>query len=213
MSGDADTSVCFASENVSGDTGETLAETLESDPCLRISLVFDLTKGNACPDQPVGCVATSRHERMVTMSALKGIPMSISPELLEVLARMGHGDHIVLADGNFPGESQGADYVIRVDGMGVPALLKDLLKLMPVDTGESSAYVMAVPKGQPEPPIWAKYREIINKAEKRDVKLVELDRFAFYDFTKEKAFAIVMTGETALYANLILVKGVVAPKK
>jgi len=147
------------------------------------------------------------------MSALKGIPMSISPELLEVLARMGHGDHIVLADGNFPGENQGAEYVIRMDGMGVPQLLKDLLKLMPVDTAEKSAYVMAVPKGQPEPPIWAKYRDILRKAEKREVKLVELERFQFYEFTKQNAFAIVMTGETALYANLILVKGVVAPKK
>jgi L-fucose mutarotase len=146
------------------------------------------------------------------MSALKGIPMSISPELLEVLSRMGHGDHIVIADGNFPGENQGAEYVIRADGMGVPALLKDMLKLMPVDTAEESAFVMAVPKGQPEPPIWAKYREIINKAEKRDVKLVELERFEFYDFTKKNAYAIIMTGETALYANLILVKGVVAPK-
>ena len=147
------------------------------------------------------------------MSALKRIPMTISPELLEVLARMGHGDHIVLADGNFPGENQGAEYVIRMDSIGVPALLRDILKLMPVDTAEKSAYVMAVPKGQPEPPIWQKYRDIINRAEKREVKLVELERFGFYEFTKRNAFAIVMTGETALYANLILVKGVVAPRR
>jgi len=147
------------------------------------------------------------------MSALKGIPMSISPELLEVLGRMGHGDHIVLADGNFPGESQGADYVIRADGMGVPDLLRDLLQLLPVDTGGRSAYVMAVPEGTAEPPIWAKYREILRKAESRDIELIELERFEFYEFTKRNAYAIVMTGETALYANLILVKGVVAPKK
>ncbi len=146
------------------------------------------------------------------MSALKGIPMSISPELLEVLARMGHGDHIVLADGNFPGENQGADYVIRMDGVGVPELLEDILKLMPVDTADKSAYVMAVPKGDPEPPIWDKYRKILKKAEGRDVKLAELERFEFYDFTKANAFAVVMTGETALYANLILVKGVVSSK-
>jgi L-fucose mutarotase len=145
------------------------------------------------------------------MSALKGVPMSISPELLEVLARMGHGDHIVIADGNFPGENQGADYVIRADGMNVPDLLSDLLKLMPVDKEEKSAYVMAVPEGDPEPPIWATYREILNDAEGREVKLTELERFSFYDFTKMNAYAVIMTGETALYANLILVKGVVAP--
>ena len=145
------------------------------------------------------------------MSALKGVPMSISPELLEVLARMGHGDHIVLADGNFPGENQGADYVVRADGMGVPDLLRDMLKLMPVDVSDEAAYVMAVPEGDPEPPIWAEYRRILDDAEGRRIELVELERFAFYDFTKQKAFAVVMTGETALYANLILVKGVVAP--
>ncbi len=145
------------------------------------------------------------------MSALKGVPMSISPELLEVLARMGHGDHIVIADGNFPGENQGADYVVRVDGMGVPDLLRDLLKLMPVDTADESAFVMAVPEGDPEPPIWSKYRTELEESEGRPVELVEVERFAFYDFTKENAFAVVMTGETAIYANLILVKGVVAP--
>lgn len=146
------------------------------------------------------------------MSALKGVPMSISPELLEVLARMGHGDHIVIADGNFPGENQGADYIVRADGMEVPDLLRDMLALMPVDYAEKSAYVMAVPPGDPEPPIWAEYRKILNEAEGREVKLVELERFEFYDFTKQNAFAVVMTGETALYANLILVKGVVAPE-
>ena len=145
------------------------------------------------------------------MSALKGVPMSISPDLLEVLARMGHGDHIVIADGNFPGENQGADYVIRMDGMGVSDLLRDLLQLMPVDTADESAFVMAVPEGDSEPPIWAEYRTILAEAEEREPKLVEVERFEFYDFTKSKAFAIVMTGETALYANLILVKGVVAP--
>ncbi len=145
------------------------------------------------------------------MSALKGVPMTLTPEILEVLARMGHGDHIVIADGNFPGESQGADYVVRMDGMGVPELLRDMLKLMPVDLGDEAAYVMAVPEGDPEPPIWSEYREILKEAEGRDVQLVELERFSFYDFTKEKAFAVVTTGETALYANLILVKGVVAP--
>ena len=146
------------------------------------------------------------------MSALKGIPMSLTPELLEVLARMGHGDHIVIADGNFPGENQGSEYVVRMDGMSVPDLLRDMLELMPVDTAEASAFVMGVPEGDPEPPIWSEYRKIIANSEKRDVKLVELERFEFYDFTKENAYCVVMTGETALYANLILVKGVVAPK-
>jgi L-fucose mutarotase len=152
-----------------------------------------------------------RKQRKVSMSALKGVPMSISPELLEVLARMGHGDHIVLADGNFPGENQGADYVIRADGMGVPDLLRDILRLMPVDTADESAFVMAVPEGDPEPPVWSEYRRILSEGEGRDVELIEVERFAFYDFTKQKAFAVVMTGETALYANLILVKGVVTP--
>ncbi len=146
------------------------------------------------------------------MSALKGVPMSLSPELLYILANMGHGDNLVIADGNFPAENQGAEHVVRMDGMGVPDLLRDMLTLFPIDYGEIQAAVMTPGPDQPEPPIFTDYRRVLKEGEGREVPLTLLGRFEFYDYTKENAYAIIATGETAIYANLILVKGVIAPE-
>ena len=138
---------------------------------------------------------------------LKGIPSIISPELLKVLMEMGHGDEIVLADGNFPGASH-ADILIRCDGHGVPELLESILTLFPLDTYQKPAYVMEVVKGDDvKTPIWDNYREIIRPYSDEDLE--EIERFTFYERAK-KAYAVVMTSEKALYANLILKKGVVA---
>ena len=137
---------------------------------------------------------------------LIGIPKILSPELLKVLMEMGHGDEIVIGDGNFPGASVN-DRCLRCDGHNVPELLEAILKLFPLDTYQKPAYIMAKPPGDTvETPIWDKYAEIIKPY--TDEKLVQIERFEFYERAK-KAYAVVMTGESALYANIILKKGVV----
>lgn len=143
---------------------------------------------------------------------LKGIPKILSPELLKVLAEMGHGDRIVVADGNFPAESIGKDsIVIRCDGHGVPELLDAILQLFPLDTYvEHPVELMEVmPGDNVETPIWDTYKEIIRKRDERgDAVVGTVERFAFYEEAK-KAYAIIATGEQAIYANILLQKGVV----
>ena len=137
---------------------------------------------------------------------LKGIPSIISPELLKVMMEMGHGDELVIGDGNFPGASINAR-CIRSDGHGVPELLSAVLKLFPLDTYQKPIYIMEkVPGDTVETPIWDEYKEIVKEYTDEDIERIE--RFEFYERAK-KAYAVVMSGETALYANVILKKGVV----
>jgi len=139
---------------------------------------------------------------------LKGIDSIISPELLKILMEMGHSDEIVIADGNFPGASH-AKRLIRADGHGVPALLDAVLKLFPFDTYvDAPVTLMEVVKGDTVvPTIWEEYKTIVEKYEP-NAKLENIERFAYYERAKN-AYAVVMTGESALYANIILKKGVV----
>lgn len=142
---------------------------------------------------------------------LKGIPPILSPELLKVLAEMGHGDEIVLADGNFPAESVGRnETVIRADGHSVPELLDGVLTLLPLDQYvERPAALMEVVPGDPAvPAIWEDYGTLLKKHGENPQAVETMERFAFYERAK-KAYAIVATGETALYANILLKKGVV----
>lgn len=143
---------------------------------------------------------------------LKGIPKILSPELLKVLCEMGHSDRLVLADGNFPAESMGKGaIVIRCDGHGVAELLDAILQVFPLDTYvEHPVSLMEVMAGDlVETPIWDTYRQIIERHDARGEKTVgHIERFAFYEEAK-KAYAIIATGETALYANVMLQKGVV----
>lgn len=143
---------------------------------------------------------------------LKGIPKIISPQLLKVLCEMGHSDRIVLADGNFPAESMGKDaIVIRCDGHHVPDLLKAILTVFPLDTYVEKPVTLMekVPGDTVETPIWTEYKEIVSQNDSRGEKAVgTIERFAFYEEAK-KAYAIIATGEKALYANIILQKGVV----
>ena len=139
---------------------------------------------------------------------LKGIPRILSPELLMMLAEMGHGDEIAIVDGNYPAESAGPP-VIRADGHGVPEVLKGILTLMPLDTFVD-ANVFLMDNGKEEkPPIWKEFTRVIEDAEE-DGRIKALDRFEFYERARE-AYCIVATSETALYANIILKKGVIFP--
>ena len=138
---------------------------------------------------------------------LKNIPSILSPELLKIIMEMGHGDYIVIGDGNFPAVTN-AQRLVRLDGHGVPEILDAILKLMPLDT-YVDAPVFLMDNGDPDnrPEIWATYKEIVEKNE-GDKNIGLIERFDFYDKAKN-AFAIVATGETAIYANIILQKGVV----
>ncbi|MBP7175068.1 MAG: L-fucose mutarotase [Thermoclostridium sp.] len=140
---------------------------------------------------------------------LKGIPSILSPELLKVLMEMGHGDEIVLADGNFPGASI-ANKLVRCDGHNIPELLEAVLKLFPLDPYVDTpvSLMQVVPGDTVETPIWEVYRNIVEKYEPVNNQFENIERFAFYERAK-KAYAVVATGEKALYANIILKKGVV----
>ena len=139
---------------------------------------------------------------------LIGISPLISPELLSTLTRMGHGDEIVLADAHFPGESVNAT-VIRADGLKIADLLGAILPLFALDTYvESPAFMMdAVPGDTLDPAVEASYRKAIDAHWPDTPPIERVERFAFYEQAKG-AFAVVMTGETAKYGNIILKKGV-----
>lgn len=138
---------------------------------------------------------------------LKGISPLISPSLLKILAEMGHGDEIVIADANFPSETYGRR-VVRADGIGGRELLDAILTLIPLDTySEENFILMSTLFGEPTPEIWSDYFRI---AKERDdnLRYESVSRFEFYERAKN-AYAVIATGETAIYANIILKKGVI----
>lgn len=140
---------------------------------------------------------------------LKGISSVISPELIKVLMEMGHGDEIVIADGNFPAMAC-AKRLIRLDGHDIPSILDAILKLFPLDTYVSKPVMLmqVVTDNDAKPGIWDEYFKIIAESSENKVEIEYIERFAFYERSK-KAFAIVASGELALYANVILKKGIV----
>ncbi|MGC6424490.1 MAG: L-fucose mutarotase [Lentimonas sp.] len=139
---------------------------------------------------------------------LKGISPLLSPDLLATLTRMGHGDEIVLADAHFPAESMNKN-VIRADGLRIPDLLDAILPLLELDAYvKTPLFMMAAVEGDTlDSSVEAEYRSAIKKHAPDAPTIQRIDRFAFYDRT-EDAFAVVMTGETAKYGNIILKKGV-----
>jgi len=139
---------------------------------------------------------------------LNGISPLLSPELLDALYRMGHGDEILLADAHFPGDTFG-QRVIRADGLGIPALLEAILPLLPLDPYVDAPLAMmaAVPGDSLDPEVEKAYLAAIgNAGADAKVRIERVERFAFYDRAKTN-YAVVMTGEMAKYGNLILKKG------
>ncbi len=139
---------------------------------------------------------------------LIGISPLIGPDLLLALYRMGHGDEIVLADSHFPGDSVGRQ-VIRADGLRIADLLDAILPLFALDSYVESPLLMmaAVPGDALDPQVETAYRAAIDRVWPETPAIQRLERFAFYDRARQ-AFAVVMTGETAKYGNIILKKGV-----
>jgi len=140
---------------------------------------------------------------------LKNIPSVLSPELMYVLLEMGHGDEIVLADGNFPAAAN-AQRLVRCDGHDVPELLEAMLKFFPLDIFvENPVALMAVvPGDNTKPTIWEEYGKIIKASGEKFSDFDHVERFAFYE-RAQQAYAVVATSEKALYANIILKKGII----
>ena len=151
---------------------------------------------------------------------LKNIPSILSPELLKVLCEMGHSDRICIGDGNFPGASmakaKGAIF-LRADGHGVPELLDAILQVIPLDTYvEKPAILMEKMECDKDLtiPVWETYKEIVAKYDERGAACFgEIERGAFYDRTREQSSVVIMSSESALYANIILKKGVIKDAK
>jgi L-fucose mutarotase len=140
---------------------------------------------------------------------LRNIDPVISPELLDVLFRMGHGDEIVLADAFFPGDAMGRR-VVRADGLGITRLLEGICPLITLDSYVDSPLFMMqpVPGDELDMEVEKAYRSAIEKTWPDAPPVARVERFAFYDQAKE-AFAVVMSGETRKYGNIILKKGVI----
>lgn len=139
---------------------------------------------------------------------LKGIPSLLSPDLLKVMMEMGHGDTIVIADGNFPGASMG-QRLVRLDGHDAAPLLDAMLQLFPLDTYVKApvSLMEVVPGDTVQTPIWDTYKAIIDR-HAPGTAIAHVERFRFYDLAKQ-AYCVIQTGESALYANILLQKGVV----
>ena len=139
---------------------------------------------------------------------LKGISPALSPELLKTLAEMGHGDEIVFSDAHFPAHTMNAR-VIRADGLGCDEILKGLAPLVELDSYATPVIMMEAVKGDTlDPEVEKKYRAALGyKGE-----IERMERYAFYERAK-KAYAVVLTGETAKYGNIIIKKGVTPVKK
>ena len=139
---------------------------------------------------------------------LRGIDTLLGPELLSILRAMGHGDEIAIVDANYPAETDGRR-LVRVEGASATDVLRAILSVMPLDTFvDAPAACMAV-VGAPDrtEPIMADFQTLIDEIAVEDATLARMERFAFYDRAR-KAYACVSTSERALYACIILKKGV-----
>ena len=141
---------------------------------------------------------------------LKNVPKLLSPELLKILCEMGHGDEIVIADANFPSANYG-QRVIRADGIGGAELLAAVLQMIPLDTYATPNMILMqlqpCDEGKVNPVIWKEYEAIAKKTD-ANVQMGNINRFDFYERAKQ-AYAVIASGEEAIYANIILKKGVI----
>lgn len=143
---------------------------------------------------------------------LKGISPVLSPDLLKALCEMGHSDRLVISDGNFPAQSIGRNgLVIRMDGHGVPEILAAVLSVFPLDTYVDKPVTLMekVPGDEVETPVWDQFAKIVEEQDSRGADAIgHIERFQFYEEAKT-AYLIIATSEKALYANVMLQKGVV----
>ncbi|PVB60488.1 RbsD/FucU domain-containing protein [Labrenzia sp. 011] len=140
---------------------------------------------------------------------LRGLNPLLSPDLLHALAAMGHGNDIVIADANFPAHSNG-QRVVRLDGVSATAALEAVLQVLPLDIYVPDPALTMQVVGNPSeiPPVVAEFQKIVNEQADNPVSIGSLERHAFYQRARE-AFVILQTGETRLYGNILLKKGVI----
>ena len=150
-------------------------------------------------------------DRKDVETMLKGLDKILTGDLLKVLCDMGHGDEVVIADANFPGETC-AKRLIRLPGLGGDRVSQAVLSVLPMDTYKSPAVMDMTDedkaKGMQDPVMWEVYQRNIDAAEGKAVVVEKVERYAFYERAKE-AYAVIQTGEEKIYGNLILVKGLV----
>jgi L-fucose mutarotase len=140
---------------------------------------------------------------------LKGISPVISPELLKVLAEMGHSDELVLGDSNFPGATM-SRRLLRADGLSVSTLLEGIAPLFPFETYADPLIMMQVVAGDKlDPAVEADYMQVLRRSDPSVPPPIRIEKFAFYERSRN-AYAVLMTGETRLYGCLIIKKGVIA---
>ena len=144
---------------------------------------------------------------------LRGIDPILSPDLLRILRAMGHGDELVIADANFPGESS-ARTLVRLDGVDATQALHAVLSVMPLDAFVDDPAISMQIVDDPEnlPPVVARFQEIIDTVADNPAPIKPVERFAFYERAR-RAFAIVQTGEQRHYGNIIVKKGVLPSKQ
>jgi L-fucose mutarotase len=142
---------------------------------------------------------------------LKGIDPLLSPDLLHALRTMGHGDELAIVDANFPAATN-AQRLIRLDGIAAPAVVRAVLALLPLDDFEPDAAFRMAMTGDPDaiPPVVREFQQALSGVGYSRA-IAPLERFAFYERACG-AFAVVATGETRLWGNLILKKGALRPQ-
>ncbi|MBU8907678.1 RbsD/FucU family protein [Desertibacillus haloalkaliphilus] len=139
---------------------------------------------------------------------LKGIPELISPEMIKVLMEMGHGDQLVIADGNFPSYRCG-ERIVRCDGVSIAKLLDAILRLFPLDAKvHKPVSLMKVNEHEPQPEVWQLYQDIIANHHEKAYEINYIDRFDFYKKAKD-AYAIIATTDTSYKGNILIEKGVI----
>jgi L-fucose mutarotase len=142
---------------------------------------------------------------------LKGIDPLLHADLLHVLRAMGHGDELAIVDANFPATTMGRR-VVRMDGVSATRALEAVLSVLPLDDFVEAPCTRMEVVGDPDavPEICEAFQAIVDRSESRHLELARLERFAFYARARE-AFALIQTGETRLYGNLLVKKGVIRP--
>ena len=147
---------------------------------------------------------------------LKNIDPLLTPELLHVLALMGHGDEVAVVDANFPADSvaRGTCHgrAVAVAGSTAPQAVRAVLSVLPLDEYvDAPVRTMAAPEAADgPPPVQREVQEIVDAAAARHWPLETLGRFEFYEASRN-SYAIVVTAERRLYGNFLIKKGVVPP--
>lgn len=139
---------------------------------------------------------------------LKKIPTCLSPELVKAMMEMGHGDRILIADGNYPAKSNNPN-VVRADGHQIIPLLEAILELLPLDSDVDHPVTLMDNNSEVESPVWNEYRKVVKEVGEDEREFKKVERFDFYDLASSAAL-VLQTGDLTLYGNIMLQKGTIS---